>query len=76
MSILDPNLSGGHLGCHIYMKSLRVLPAVARKWWDNLFVRHKILIERITVNFISGPMIQDEMKAIVKKMTNEDKMLV
>lgn len=73
MFLADPSISTERYACYLYLKMLRYLPAIARKWWHDLPSRQSSLIERITTNFVSTALCQDELRVVLDKRDKDDR---
>ncbi|XP_036339818.1 E3 ubiquitin-protein ligase listerin-like [Rhagoletis pomonella] len=68
--INDDNLTLGRYACHLYTEVLKKLPAVVRKWWNILPSRKKSFLDKLTTNFVSPLICDEELKSIY---TNKEK---
>lgn len=66
-SILVSTHKPDQYACHIYTKMLRVLPAVARKYWHNLNTRQKNIIDKITTNYVAEQICNLEFQELNEK---------
>lgn len=53
---------------------LRILPAVVRKWWQNKNPRQASLLDKITTNFVSSQLCQEELRALIDKKEKHENM--
>lgn len=55
---------------------LRHLPAVVRKWWNESNVRQKTFVDKLTTNYVSNLLCQEELRAITNKKEKHENMQV
>lgn len=58
-------LNSERFACYIYVESLRSIPVIVRRWWNSLNPRLATLIDKITTNFISTQLCQDEFNSLM-----------
>lgn len=71
---LDDRLCHNRYGAHIYTQCLRFIPAIVRKWWNGSNQRQSSLVEKITTNFVSTHLCQDEFSALIQRKDKSDNM--
>lgn len=55
---------------------LRSLPAVVRKWWHDTNPRQATLVDKITTNFVSSQLCQEELRALIEKKEKHKNMQI
>lgn len=57
----------------LYAESLRTIPAVVRKWWHSSNTRKAQLIEKITQNYVTPILCQQDLSALTNKKEKDGK---
>uniref|UniRef100_A0A1B0CLG7 Uncharacterized protein n=1 Tax=Lutzomyia longipalpis TaxID=7200 RepID=A0A1B0CLG7_LUTLO len=70
--IANPQVSVGRLACHVYAQTLRYLPVLARKWWQDLAPRQKLLVDKVTTAYVSPMLCQEELRALTEERRQEN----
>lgn len=65
-----------YFACHNYTQTLRYLPAVTRKWWQDLVPNTKSMVERITIDYVSAILCHEELATLNSKKENYDNMQI
>uniref|UniRef100_A0A6B2EBW1 E3 ubiquitin-protein ligase listerin n=1 Tax=Phlebotomus kandelakii TaxID=1109342 RepID=A0A6B2EBW1_9DIPT len=73
--IANPQVSVGRLACHVYAQTLRYLPVLARKWWQDLAQRQKLLVDKITTSYVSPALCQEELRALTEARRQENMLI-
>lgn len=71
-NIANDEITSERYACHIYSLTLKYLPAVVRKWWNNSHARQKSLVDKITTAFVSTQLCNDELRALLDKKEKHD----
>ncbi|XP_067647610.1 E3 ubiquitin-protein ligase listerin isoform X2 [Eurosta solidaginis] len=74
--INDENLTSERYACHLYTKVLKKLPAVVRKWWNVSPSRQKAFVDKLTTNFVSPLISDEELKSIALNKDHHENMQV
>lgn len=69
---LANEISTERYACYVYLLALKHLPAVVRKWWTNSQPRQKLLVDKITIAFVSNQLITEELGALLEKKDKLD----
>uniref|UniRef100_A0A336LRQ7 E3 ubiquitin-protein ligase listerin n=1 Tax=Culicoides sonorensis TaxID=179676 RepID=A0A336LRQ7_CULSO len=72
--IANERLIHNRFGAHIYTQCLRFIPAIVRKWWNGSNTRQASLVDKITTNFVSSQLCQDEFAALTQYKEKNDHM--
>lgn len=62
-----------HLGCWVFARSLRRLPAAIRQWWNEANHRDYALVDHVTATYISPHIVAAELRSLQrheKKLEN------
>ncbi|GAB0100222.1 hypothetical protein DMENIID0001_162270 [Sergentomyia squamirostris] len=73
--IANPSVSVGRFACHIYAQTLRYLPVLARKWWQDLAPRQKLLVDKVTTVYVSPMLCQEELRALTEERRQENMLI-
>ncbi|XP_054731911.1 E3 ubiquitin-protein ligase listerin [Anastrepha obliqua] len=76
VQINDENLSLERYACHLYTEVLKKLPAVVRKWWNISSSRQKAFVDKLTTNFVSSLICDEELKSIGANKEKHENMQV
>lgn len=68
----DRNISVEKFACHTYTQMLKYLPAIVRKWWNATNARQKTFIDKLTTNFVSNLICNEELRSISKHEKHEN----
>lgn len=58
---------------HLYAESLKIIPAVVRKWWHASSTRKAQLIEKITQNYFSPSLCQQDLTLLTSRKAKDGK---
>uniref|UniRef100_A0A034VRR7 E3 ubiquitin-protein ligase listerin n=1 Tax=Bactrocera dorsalis TaxID=27457 RepID=A0A034VRR7_BACDO len=72
----DENLTLERYACHLYIEVLKKLPAVVRKWWSVSPSRQKAFVDKLTINYVSPLICEEELKAIGANKERHENMQV
>lgn len=56
----------------IYAESLRTIPAIVRKWWHASNTRQAQLVEKITQNYVSPILCQQDLTVLINRNENNN----
>lgn len=65
-----------HLACYIYCNILRLLPALARQWWNSSDCKVSNIIDKLTVTYVSHLICKEEIEAVQEHQTKDEHMQV
>uniref|UniRef100_A0A0A1X441 E3 ubiquitin-protein ligase listerin n=1 Tax=Zeugodacus cucurbitae TaxID=28588 RepID=A0A0A1X441_ZEUCU len=72
----DENLTLERYACHLYTEVLKKLPAVVRKWWSVSPSRQKAFVDKLTTNYVSPLICEEELKSIGANKERHENMQV
>jgi E3 ubiquitin-protein ligase listerin len=58
----------------LYSKALRVIPVLARKWWNGIDSKVAHLVDKITTIYISPALCAEELNALISKKDKDGNM--
>lgn len=73
MFLLDSNIANDRYAAFLYAESLRTVPAVCRKWWHSSNTRQAQLVEKITQNYVSPILCQQDLSALTSRKERDGK---
>ncbi|XP_055373433.1 E3 ubiquitin-protein ligase listerin [Condylostylus longicornis] len=68
----DGTLSVEKCACYMYTQMLRNLPVLVRKWWNSAHSRQKNFVDKLTTNYVSNLIWQEDLQAINKTEKQEN----
>lgn len=71
-SIIEKEFTCDRYACYVYVQSLKILPAVVRRWWNESNARQKTLVDKITTVFVSPQLCSQQLLALNDKMKKQD----
>ncbi|XP_063699534.1 E3 ubiquitin-protein ligase listerin [Culicoides brevitarsis] len=75
-AVANDRLSHKRYGAHIYTQCLRYIPAIVRKWWNGSNPRQSSLVDKITTNFVSNQLCQDEFASLIQRKDKNENMTI
>lgn len=69
----ESNLDVGRYAAFMYTESLRTIPAVVRKWWHSLNSRDAQIVEKITQNYVSPILCQQDLTVLTTRKEKDGK---
>lgn len=63
----------GRYAAFMYTESLRTIPAVVRKWWHSLNSRDAQIVEKITQNYVSPILCQQDLTVLTTRKEKDGK---
>lgn len=78
MDLSKPSTSENleHLICWVYSYTLLNLPASVRQWWANTDTRTAHIVERLTSDYLSAHLCNQELSAVAQHETTFKKMVI
>lgn len=71
-SLIEPNISVSRYAAFLYTQILRILPAIVRKWCNGANPKQAQIIEKITGNYVTPMICQQELLALLNKSEESD----
>jgi hypothetical protein len=60
----------------MYLRVLKTLPAIARKWWHSCNQKQAQIVEKITANYVTPLICQEELTALLNRKEERDNLNV
>lgn len=73
ISFLESEIDIGRYAAYLYAESLRTIPAVVRKWWHASSTRDAQSIEKITQNYVSPILCQQDLTVLANTKDKDGK---
>lgn len=71
--ISDSAVENDRYAAFLYAESLRTIPAVVRKWWHASSTRKAQLVEKVTQNYVSPILCQQDLTVLTSKKEKDGK---
>lgn len=72
-SFVDSNVNNDRYAGFLYAECLRTVPAVVRKWWHASNNRKAQLVEKVTQNYVSPIICQQDLAALTNRKEKDGK---
>lgn len=71
LTVVDPCIFYGHMSALLYLRTLRVLPALSRSWFSHMDRSNGAVVSKMTAASFSALLIQDELLDVDQRQAAE-----
>lgn len=71
--VVGSNINNDRYAAFLYAEILRTVPAIVRKWWHASNTRKAQLVEKVTQNYVSPIICQQDLSALTNRKEKDGK---